>query len=282
MNSIPEDLKIALTEGYQFTCNFKGSNVQFHCGEIKLINISELKLTNVKRVSLRSIDGMYEYGELGGYYIIPVFNLIKGGEYYSPLAYFPTFEQYGNYDTEQNTVRLFAKIGWQEIIKNPLKFLNDPFKMFSKSYEPKNLSRYDYCNEDLQINCKGFPEICELHNEKINKVKYKDPLKDLALTCDFITFVNISNNEFPYSGYQLNKHFEICCKYCCELQEKWLTKNTRSMLNVEASTNLAGFVKCPNCEIRFKFDNPNSYRGGKHKLCGQKIKILVNPEYRKS
>lgn len=87
-------------------------------GAVGLISPEDLK-----------VEEVWIEGPISGrsYYAIPAINLVSSCEGYDPefiLCYLPNEQKYATWDCDHWVLHCFENIGWVDIKKNPIKFLN--------------------------------------------------------------------------------------------------------------------------------------------------------------
>lgn len=222
---IPLELKAFLTKGMQLDFEHQKSEV----GRIKLVTIKQLKISFAE---VKSWDTEYEdedpYAELDGYYLIPAINLVIWSDLYEPegiLAWFPTFKSYGSFDNEHQTFLLFQHVTWNDILIDPVLYLDEQWKHSGVGSFKKPWPYHDYYYDDLDIKFAGYKFSCNIHKmQLIFADSHEDDLPDLA-TEKAIQFLRHSQKEFPYPGLVINDKEYFCpeCKRISILEYKKLT-----------------------------------------------------------
>jgi hypothetical protein len=283
MIDLPEDLCSDLASGFQFDCNFDSSEI----GKTELFSLSELTLSNAPLNPQVEVCEHDEYYDLNGHYLVPTYNLAKKNEDYDAeglLAYFPTFKKFGFYDTEHDAVKILKNKTWSEIKKSPIQILELQWEDSRHTFEPCPWPGFDYSAniEGVEYIFKGYHDKCEIHNQSINKTE-KDFLKfdDLDLTIKFPDLFKVAQKDFPYSGQQIDANHEICCIVCKDKEENFVLNNSKPKTSLLMITNEMGFLKCPACNIHFKYNDPNAFNRDKH-ACGQKLIIKLHESLEKT
>ncbi|PCJ58333.1 MAG: hypothetical protein COA79_13835 [Planctomycetota bacterium] len=282
MLDLPKDLKISLENNFQFIYDIESSEI----GKIELLSLNEIKLTNAHCAPHEDISDYDEYSGLEGTYLIPAYNLVKSSEDYlheGLIAYFPTFKLYGSFNDDHEEVRLFRNTSWTTIINNPIKYLDEQWDNQSFAFQPTPWPGYDFqmLYSDPIFTIKGYPNVCEVHEEKIKRRKWiSEEDLEYDITCDQFSFINEAQKKFPYSGQRISESFELRCTSCHLLKKEFIKNNSKPKVYKTITTNIYGFAKCPKCNSKFRF-RPTSLNNGMHN-CGQKLIIQYHKDFKKT
>ena len=121
---LPHDLHAFLSEGRQLQYD----HVQCECGLVVLRAVGSHTLDHlpVDGQSLNDVATDPNSDTLG-YYAVPAISLTATSDDYAPahiLSWLPDSGVYGTYDCDHEAFTIFPGKTWQDIVKDPLTYLN--------------------------------------------------------------------------------------------------------------------------------------------------------------
>lgn len=136
MENLPKELRDFLQSGKQLDYD------QSKCepGKITLKKLKDLKADEVWIDSEESPIAEKDPNKgKEGYYTVPAVSLIEDCEGYEPdfiLLWLPNENLFGTWDCDHLDLKIFLKATWNDIVKNPLPYINAQWEADS------NISRY--------------------------------------------------------------------------------------------------------------------------------------------
>lgn len=123
---LPKDLVVFLQNGNQL--DYDPASCEIGAAKLKSLNeISYIELSIDSSDSpLKDFDPNAE-ASFGGSYCVPAIDLVGHCDDYSPvgiLVWFPDLSVYGTYDPDHLDAWVFPDCSWEDIVKDPPKFLN--------------------------------------------------------------------------------------------------------------------------------------------------------------
>lgn len=275
MKDIPDSVIEFFESNSAFEYDISSSIV----GNVELLSSKNLDVTTLT-FSPRGtpcIDDPYEiFEELDAHYKIRAIDLVGKSENYCAegiLAWFPDKRCFGQYDCEHETIFLFKSVEWEQIVADPVKFLDHQW-----TQEPLPVW-LEFPLAITKLNCQlpVYGNRCEIHRESIAEHQGElDSLQRITIALNARNWVEKQETTFPFSGVPVSESRLIYCASCRSLNNKWVRKIKKDEQPIAVKANASGYVKCPLCSRSFPITSRQYFRNGMHVNCGQKIVIVSN------
>jgi hypothetical protein len=135
MENLPKELKDFLQSEKQLEYDHS----RCEPGKITLKNFNDLEVGEVWIDSEESPIAQKDPNkEKEGYYSVPAVSLIEDCEGYDPefiLLWLPNEDLFGTWDCDHWDLKIFPKATWNDIVKNPLPYINAQWEGDSKIAE---------------------------------------------------------------------------------------------------------------------------------------------------
>lgn len=275
MFDLPNDLKEFLRMEGQLQYDVKRSRI----GDIRLKKREDVALSTIEVRPDDTVGGVEGYASLEGAYHVPVFDLIERSHQFSvvgTLGWLPSVESFGVIDFEKTEVIIFPGITWQNIVQDPIKYLDVlwrvPVHDWAKSilpwlYFPLHLDARDDVIEP-------YPRICQKHRMPVVARKAIGHRLTWLLRNYHLDSWLESRDKFPCCGVTGAEGGLLHCSPCFEAEQQWV-KYVYAWLPVrDAAANRVGYVVCPGCGRSFSYRS-DIYLDQVHLRCGQRVNVIV-------
>lgn len=276
MKNLPVDLQEFLARGEQLQFDAKRSYV----GKIQLKSLADVSETVLNVFpGAQSLNAPDPYESLPGTYEIVVCDLVADSEDYRPegiLCWLPRLSCYGTIDAEHGDIITFPKVSWSHIVKRPLRYLDAQWNQADSFPHIYPWLHFPFALDDSAARFDPYPPKCPRHNGLlVTHTVFPPRLLDITRAIHWEDWLEQSKANFPCRGVPISHSKFRGCKTCIEAEANWLDTKIAETPTVDATTNDAGYIKCPRCGRSFSVRDDNMFYCQFHMKCGQRINVVA-------
>ena len=214
------------------------------------------------------------YAGIDGRYQVTSVDIVADAEEFDPiglLAWLPTISSFACIDAEHGTILSFGTADFQEIVANPLLFLES-------QWGPPAVGQYILPWEHFAFlvsdgrQFQPYGDDCHLHGEEVTRSVYPRSDQCASMRQHHLSEWLAEVALFPCCGVPNSDGNRTACPECARLEDQWAVRMADSEPTIFADVDSNGWVTCPGCRRRFQPTDKAAFRDNRHR-CGQKITV---------